>query len=88
MIGRPVISRDWPATVERAVALLLLDEDALRTLASTEKARLIEVHCGLGTYIRNQFGLWADNRALVEDCSRQAGSVQLLSPDDAPALFP
>ena len=34
------------------------------------KKKLITLHRGFGTGIRNKFGLWGDNKALRSDCFR------------------
>lgn len=61
---------DWPATLEDAVEKLLIFLD------TTQKDKLREISkedlvCdfGLLMWVRNQFGLWAGNKKLLEDCA-------------------
>ena len=77
-------SHDGPATVDQAVALLLrlLPPVDLSALADLPPHRLVESHFGLGAYIREHFGLWGRNPALLEDCARRAGQGPM-NPDDA-----
>ena len=62
---------DWPKTCDAAVQWLLdeLPEAERDNLASTKSEDLILLHFGLGRGIRNNFGLWGGNLALIEDCS-------------------
>ena len=65
---KPVVSdAQWPKTVDEAVQILLtkLSEKAKETLKNTPPEDLIKFHYSLGMYIRNQFGLWTGNEALV-----------------------
>jgi hypothetical protein len=41
------------------------DKEHIRKM---KKNDLIDLHFGLGQYIRNAFGLWQGNRALLESC--------------------
>lgn len=59
----------WPTTVSATVADLLstlsaADKQAIR---NTSKDDLVRYHRGWGTGIRNQYGLWRGNQALIED---------------------
>lgn len=56
----------WPRTVPEAVERLLdtLTDEEREQVGQTAEADLIILHFGLGTYIRNEFGLWGDNEAL------------------------
>ena len=47
-----------------------------QTVRDTPKDKLILFHHGWGSGIRNSFGLWRGNRALMEDCKAK-------HPDDA-----
>lgn len=66
-----------PATVDAAVhrMLAMLPDEAKADIAAKSHDQLIELHFGLGTWIRNNFGLWQGNAALAQD----AGSND---PDD------
>ena len=64
---------NWPTTVSATVADLLstlsaADREAIR---STKKDDLIRYHHGWGTGIRNHYGLWRGNRALIEDACHE-----------------
>jgi hypothetical protein len=64
---------DWPRTVDEAATLLLAgmsDADKERFKAE-RKDELIKFHHGWGTGIRNRFGLWGGNDALMADCHAQ-----------------
>lgn len=60
----------WPRSVDAAVVDLLttLDAASIEQLLATERDDLIMYHHGWGTGIRNEFGLWAGNQALMADC--------------------
>ena len=53
----------------------MLPEADKAEIAAKSQDQLIELHFGLGTWIRNNFGLWQGNAALAQD----AGSDH---PDD------
>jgi hypothetical protein len=60
----------WPATLDEAVNQIvsqLSDEDKAR-VRKTQRDDLIMFHLGWGTGIRNAFGLWRGNKALLESC--------------------
>ena len=65
--NRQKIKKSWPKTVDDAVQILLvnLSEEDKETIQNTPPEKLAMFHHGLGTYIRNQFGLWQGNKALV-----------------------
>ena len=70
----------WPTTVNATVADLLsvlpaTDKEAIR---KTKKEDLIQYHHGWGTGIRNHYGLWRGNQALIEDACHKP-----CHPDDA-----
>lgn len=60
----------WPKTVNQAVAKLIkeLPDSEKQQIRTTAKQDLIEYHFSLGLYIRNNYGLWRGNRALMTDC--------------------
>ena len=43
------------------------DRDRLKDMS---EKKLITLHHGFGTYIRNSFGLWTGNKELLSDCFR------------------
>lgn len=88
--------QQWPRTVAEAVALLfqILSQAEKDEIAAKAEDDLIDLHFGLGTHVRNEFGLWQGNRALLADCQRarfegRAGfpeiphGVLVIHPDDA-----
>jgi hypothetical protein len=60
----------WPRTIREAVDRLLavLSEEDKAEIRAYQKPELIHHHFGLGAYIRNNFGLWQGNQALLVDC--------------------
>lgn len=63
----------WPTTLEAVVADIVsaLGEEDKKYLREIERDDLIQFHHGWGTGIRNHFGLWRDNHALIESaCGR------------------
>ena len=62
--------KDWPKTLDEASDRLIAgmsDEDQ-QTVRETKKDNLIQFHLGWGMGIRNSFGLWQGNQALLESC--------------------
>ncbi len=68
----------WPKTVDEAVDRLMteLNQADLRAVRVRTENDLIDFHMSLGLYIRNSYGLWQGNKALL----KSAGSGH---PDDA-----
>jgi hypothetical protein len=69
---------ELPKTVEEAVNRILAGmDDADKThVRETPRDKLILFHHGWGTGIRNAFGLWSGNTALLASCGEG-------HPDDA-----
>jgi len=67
-----------PQTIEQAVGVLLeqLSAGEKHQIAAMSQDDLIYLHFGLGTQVRNDFGLWSGNTALLESTSNT-------HPDDA-----
>src|SRR4030067_3679809 len=61
-----------PQTIEQAVGVLLeqLPDCEKENIASMSRDDLINLHFGLGTQIRNDFGLWGGNTALLENTGK------------------
>lgn len=62
--------RAWPKTVADAVDVLLtkLGESDLNTIKAVERPEgMLAFHFGLGLWIRNNFGLWQGNEALLAE---------------------
>lgn len=70
--------KTWPKTVDEAVTRILstMPAEDRKTVRETPKDKLIMFHHGWGTGIRNSFGLWRGNEALMKDCKAD-------HPDDA-----
>jgi hypothetical protein len=71
---------DWPTTVEEAAHRILarLTDAERDVIHTTPVADLDLLHFSLGAAIRNEFGLWHGNTALLAACE-SAG----MHPDDA-----
>ncbi|MDP3498163.1 MAG: hypothetical protein Q8R84_10980 [Candidatus Nitrotoga sp.] len=67
-----------PQTIEQAVSVLLeqLSTGEKYNIAAMSRDGLINLHFGLGTSIRNDFGLWSGNTTLLESTGNS-------HPDDA-----
>jgi hypothetical protein len=78
---------DWPQDVESAVArlLALLSEEDKETVRSTPEDRLGQFHFTWGMGIRNSFGLWAGNQALMDSCAQVGTSFD--DPDSASGII-
>jgi hypothetical protein len=71
----------FPRTLSETVAILAaeLSEQDRIVMAGTLETDLVRFHHGLGTYIRNRFGLWGANPALLAAC-------KVSHPEDASAV--
>lgn len=71
----------WPRSLKEAVIMLLkgLSEHAkLGLKQASGEEQLAVLHATLGTTIRNEFGLWRGNTALLKACGSET-----MHPDDA-----
>jgi len=71
---RTIQDENWPATLDEAVAVIVggLSAENRELVRQTEYEDLIQYHHGWGTDIRNKFGLWRGNEALMlSACGRQ-----------------
>ncbi len=61
---------NYPKTISEAVDILMhiLSKEDLDKLKSMSEDDLIDLHFGLGNWIRNEFGLWNENYELMQDC--------------------
>lgn len=59
-----------PKTINEAVGRLITDMKLKdkTTIANMTEEELILLHANLGVFIRNTFGLWEDNKELLESC--------------------
>ncbi len=76
----PLPQAIWPTTIEDAVYVLdlLLDDEDKQTLKKHSEDDLKKSHFGMAFYIRNHFGLWGENKALLRSC---------VHPDDASMMI-
>jgi len=83
-MGINTIENQYPKTVAEAVEILhanmSLNEECM--LAYMDEVDLYDLHLSLGHDIRDDFGLWAGNEALMESC-RVMADKQDLHIDDA-----
>ncbi len=79
---------DWPRTVADAAAQILatLTLPQSRQLLEMCREDLSRTHRGLGLGVRNGFGLWQGNAALLDDCERLSGR-DFLEVDSASAII-
>lgn len=82
----------WPQTVDEAVARILagMPEADQQMIRATPKDDLIMFHHGWGTGIRNAFGLWGGNTALMKSCAEAQGygaDPAFMHPDDASGVI-
>src|SRR5262245_30040599 len=63
-------ANNWPQTVDEAVQMLLarLTEAQRQNIRDRDWDGLYPMHHGLGADIRNTFGLWRGNQALLDSC--------------------
>jgi hypothetical protein len=73
-----------PNTVDEAVRRLIPDlplKDKTM-IARINEAELNTLHPTLGTYIREKFGLWSGNEALLESCRSVSGENNIHEDED------
>ena len=84
-------NQDWPQTVGKAVDLLVgaLSEQDKQRIRAMPKDDLIQFHFGWGMSIRNAFGLWGGNAALMRSCAgwRYGPDATFMHPDDASCVI-
>ena len=75
----------WPVSIEDAVyvlSLLVEDEDKTAFKNMPEEEFIISTHFSIGMYIRNNFGLWSDNKELLRSCG-----ADNTDPDNAASII-
>lgn len=83
----------WPATVDEAVDRLVATLSDANKQAIREVEGLFHLHFGLGMWIRNFFGLWGGNEALLRSCARRRGGSDdpniavVIHPDSASTVI-
>ncbi|MCE5325160.1 MAG: hypothetical protein LLG01_01975 [Planctomycetaceae bacterium] len=62
----------WPATIDQAVERLMkeLTPRGRGAIAAIKEEDLIDMHMGLGLWVRNNFGLWAGNDSLLKSTGK------------------
>ena len=77
-----------PKNVGEAVdqVIRMMDAESLKRLRGMAEADIVELHFGLGMWIRNTFGLWSGNRVLLEDCAA-FGEHSFCDPDEASTVI-
>ena len=66
--------------------LSLLPDENRCLLQNMQEADLIGLHFSVGMYIRNRFGLWVGNQALIDACmdyEEARGRLMLMDADTA-----
>lgn len=73
-----MINSEWPKTLNEAVkvCLLTMTTKDKKTVKNTSEENLIVFHMGWAVNMRNAFGMWESNTALLESCGAS-------NPDDA-----
>jgi hypothetical protein len=73
----PAAAAPWPVTCDEAAARAIekMGPNGVERLRSLTKDELIELHFSLGLNIRNGFGLWDGNQALLDSCANTAGAT-------------
>lgn len=85
-----IAKENWPNEVKNAVTILtqkipLKDRIFIANMFESELAGLDQT---LGRYIRDHFGLWGENRALIHDCKEYTGQKDAdIHPDTAVAAI-
>ncbi|MQM31490.1 MAG: hypothetical protein CRU78_13590 [Candidatus Accumulibacter phosphatis] len=71
-----------PVTIDEAVGVVIatLSDDDKAKIAAMSEPDLIGLHFGLGTWIRNNLGLWKGNDQLMRAIGDSGESIH---PDDA-----
>ena len=78
--------KQWPATIDEAVGVVIatLSDDDKAKIAAMAKSDLIALHFGLGTWIRNNLGLWRGNDYLLQAIQERDPSIHA---DDASMMI-
>ena len=77
----------WPKTIKHATERIIaqMSEDEKRTLRGTNQEELAKFNFGMGVYIRNKFGLYDGNDALMKACAlSQHGEIYNIFYGDDP----
>ena len=77
----------WPKTIKNATERIIaqMSDEEKRTLRGTNKEELAKFNFGMGVYIRNKFGLFDGNEALMKACAlSQHGEIYNIFYGDDP----
>jgi hypothetical protein len=68
----------WPVTCDEAAARAIakLGPAGVQRLRDLSKEELIVLHDSVGLNIRNGFGLWGGNDALLDSCAKDTGGTR------------
>ena len=71
---------NWPKTLDEAVDFVLanISTEDKNTLVKTKEKSLISFHHGFGTFIRNELGLWSDNKELLNAIEQHPDYLSML----------
>lgn len=71
------LDEKWPQTLEEATERIItgMNDSDKKIVIETPEKDLIIYHIGWGTSIRNSFGLWQGNNALLESCGTKNPDV-------------
>jgi hypothetical protein len=64
------------------LSLLIDDEDKTAFKNMSEEEFIINIHFSIGLYIRNNFGLWSNNKKLLRACGGEH-----INSDDAATII-
>ncbi|MCB2168424.1 MAG: hypothetical protein KQI78_12250 [Deltaproteobacteria bacterium] len=78
----------WPSSVLEAAHLLIqqLPHEDIIAISKMSIEEVAFLNLSLGTYIRNEFGLWEGNVVLMESCADEADK-ESLHQDEASAVI-
>jgi hypothetical protein len=78
--------KQWPVTIEEATGVVVaaLPEAEAAKIAAMPESDLINLHFGLGMWIRNNLGLWQGNDALMQALRECEPGIH---PDDVSMLI-
>jgi len=83
-----VHAQNYPKTVSECVDSILVNlpiaDKAL--LKYTPHKKIVSFHLGLGTWIRNKFGLWSSNETLLSQCAKLQNQ-EFIHPDEAAGII-
>jgi hypothetical protein len=87
--GTDMIAWNYPQTVEEAVEQLI-SEMPLKDrvfVAGLDPKQLFLVEISLGSYVRQNFGLWTGNTALIDSCRAYSGHRSLTADQGAAVIL-